>query len=291
MPGIANVSAAAKACLLTVDVEDYFQVEAFSSVVRREDWDSFELRVEPNTDRVLSLFEEYGVKGTFFLLGWVAEKCPSLVGRIQQQGHEIACHSYWHRPVYRLSREEFREDTRRAKDLLEQIAGGPVLGYRAPSFSVVRSSLWALEVLVEEGFRYDASIYPVHHDTYGIPDWDPRPQWVPTPAGKILEIPGSTFRLFGFNLACGGGGYVRLLPLAANLMALRKIRRTPGLQGVVYFHPWELDPGQPRISAPALSRFRHYTGLRQTERRIRRLLEVFAMKPMADISGESKTAC
>lgn len=273
--------------LLSVDVEDYFHVEAFSRVIRREDWDQYEPRVERNTDQVLALLDECGVCGTFFILGWVAERHPRLVRRIRDAGHETACHSYWHRPVYQLSREAFREDTRKAKSLLEQITGAPIWGYRAPSFSVVRKSLWALEVLVEEGFRYDASIFPIHHDTYGIPDWNPRPQWVPTEAGRILEIPGSTVPMFGTNFPCGGGGYLRLLPLGVTLTALRQISRTPGYQPVLYVHPWEFDPDQPRIQAGMLSRFRHYTGLSRTRNRMRRILETFPVRRMADMLDDA----
>jgi len=276
--------------LLSVDVEDYFHVEAFSKVVSTEDWDQYESRVERNTDQVLALFDEYGARGTFFILGWVADRYPQLVRRIWEAGHEIACHSYWHRPVFRLSREEFREDTRKARSLLEQVTGEPVWGYRAPSFSVVRRSLWALDVLAEEGFRYDASIFPIHHDTYGIPDWDPKPHWVSTEAGTILEIPGSTVSIFGTNFPCGGGGYLRLLPFGVNLMALRQISKTPGYQPVLYVHPWEFDPDQPRIQAGMLSRFRHYTGLSRTRKRMRRLLETFSTRRMVDMLEDNSEA-
>jgi polysaccharide deacetylase family protein (PEP-CTERM system associated) len=277
------VSAAASSCLLTVDVEDYFHVEAFSSVIRREDWEQFTPRVERNTHRVLDLFDSHQVKGTFFVLGWVAERFPSLVREIEKRGHEIGCHSYWHRLIYNLDPDEFRHDTRQTKQLLEQIAGVRVRGYRAPSFSVVKRSLWALDVLAEEGFQYDASIYPIHHDHYGIPDWEPRPQWVSTRGGPILEVPCSTVRVLGTNLPCGGGGYLRLLPLQFNLRALKKISRTPGRHAMIYVHPWEFDPDQPRIAAGALSRLRHYTHLDQTERRMRRLLQELSVVPARDL--------
>jgi polysaccharide deacetylase family protein (PEP-CTERM system associated) len=273
----------ASTALLTVDVEDYFHVEAFASVIRREQWDDFVPRVERNTHRILDLFDEYGVHGTFFVLGWVAERFPTLVKEIQRRGHEIGCHSYWHRLIYGLTPQQFREDTRRAKRLLEDAAGAPVLGYRAPSFSVTRESLWALEVLVEEGFRYDASVFPIHHDNYGIPDWDPRPRWVETGGNPILEVPCSTVRLLGTNLPCAGGGYLRLLPLSYNLLAIRRIRRAPGRHPMIYLHPWELDSEQPRIAAGRLSRLRHYTGLRRTEGRLRRILDEFPVAPVAGL--------
>lgn len=269
-------------CLLTVDVEDYFHVEAFSSVIDARDWPRYRARVEQNTLSLLDLFDRQGAKGTFFILGWVAERYPAVVRAIHERGHEVACHSHWHRLIYKLEREEFREDTRRAKSLLEQITGREVLGYRAPSFSIVKQSLWALEVLVQEGFRYDASIYPIHHDTYGIPDWSPAPQMVETASGPILEIPGCTVRLLGRNIPCGGGGYLRLLPMTFNLRALRQVLETPGRCGMIYIHPWEVDSGQPRIAAPLLSRFRHYTGLKRTERKLGRLLETFTMSRIAD---------
>ena len=274
-------------CLLSVDVEDYFQVEAFASVIERDDWPHLESRVERNTERVLALLAECRSTATFFILGWVADRFPRLVQTIQAQGHEIACHSYWHRQIFRLDSSQFREDTRRAKAVIEQAAGAPVVGYRAPSFSVVRKSLWALEVLVEEGFRYDASIYPIHHDNYGIPDWNPNPQWLTYAAGRILEIPNSTVRVLGTNLPCGGGGYLRLLPFGVTRAALRRITRTAGRHAVIYVHPWEFDPEQPRIRASRLSRFRHYTNLHQTESRLRRLLHEFPMKPMRELLDRS----
>lgn len=265
-----------------MDVEDYFQVEAFSSLVEPSAWSAYEPRVDGNTRLVLDVFSEYGVRGTFFVVGWIAERQPALVREIVRRGHEIACHSYWHRPVYRLTPAEFREDTRRAKAVLEDIAGIPVRGYRAPTFSIIKETTWALEILAELGFQYDSSVYPIRHDRYGIPDWDRSPRLVETPAGPILEIPASTVRWMGVNFPCGGGGYLRLLPLSFHLMALRGIWERERLHGVIYLHPWEFDPDQPRFSAGFLSTLRHYTGLRRTEERVRRLLSELNVGPVSE---------
>ncbi|MCC6392529.1 MAG: polysaccharide deacetylase family protein, partial [Bryobacterales bacterium] len=192
--------------VISVDVEDYFHVEAFSDVVHRSEWSGYSSRVEQNTQRVLDLFDECGVKGTFFVLGWVAERYPALVRRIVERGHEAACHSYWHRLIYHLTPQEFREDTRRAKNEIEQAGGQAVKGYRAPSFSIVKRSLWALEILAEEGFTYDSSVFPVRHDTYGIPDAPRAPYRVETPSGPVMEYPMTTFRMGGWtNLPVAGG--------------------------------------------------------------------------------------
>ena len=194
-------------------MEDYFHVEAFAGVVGRDQWDQFSSRVEANTHRILDLFDECNVKGTFFTLGWVAERYPKLVQEIVNRGHEPACHSYWHRLIYKLTPEEFRADTRRAKDCIEQAGGLAVTGYRAPSFSIVRRSAWAFDVLAEAGFQYDSSVFPVKHDTYGVPDAPRSPFEVSTPSGPIVEFPMTTFRVgAGPNLPVGGGGYLRMLP-------------------------------------------------------------------------------
>lgn len=270
-------------CFLTVDVEDYFHVEAFARIISPQQWESYDPRVEKNTHRILELFDHHSVRGTFFILGWVAMRFPQLVAEIHRRGHEVACHSYWHRLVYALSPTEFHEDTRRAKEALEDIISHPVCGYRAPSFSITRKSLWALEILAELGFRYDASIYPIHHDTYGIPDWDSRAQVLETRAGSLVEIPGSTVRWGNHNLGCGGGGYLRILPVYYNVRAIRSAVEKPGHHGMVYFHPWEVDPDQPRIGGiPLRSRLRHYTGLSRFERRLTSLLEEFQMSRITD---------
>lgn len=267
-PGICN--------LLTVDVEDYFHVSGFDGVVPRSLWATLESRVCRNTERLLTLFEGAGVRATFFVLGWVAGRFPALVRRIQTAGHEVASHGYGHRLVYADTIDRFRSDVRRAKAVIEDITGAPVLGYRAPSFSITRHSLWALDVLIEEGFHYDASIYPIHHDRYGIADAPRHIHPISRPAGTIWEIPGSTVRYAGVNLPVGGGGYFRLLPYSWTRAGFHRLNHTEGLPGVFYIHPWEIDPGQPRLPGSLLNRFRHYRNLRLTESRLQRLLNEFA---------------
>jgi polysaccharide deacetylase family protein (PEP-CTERM system associated) len=259
--------------VISVDVEDYFHVEAFSDIVDRKNWDQYPSRVEANTKRILDLLDESGVKGTFFVLGWVAERYPNLVREIVSRGHELACHSYWHRLIFNLEPKEFREDTLRAKAVLEQAAGLPVYGYRAPSFSIVTSSLWALEILAESGFTYDSSIYPIHHDTYGIPSAPRAPFRIDTPAGPIMEYPMSTFRMLGkHNLPVGGGGYLRMLPFWYTKLGCRRLQ-SEKVPLVVYIHPWEIDPDQPRLPGRRKSVLRHYTNLKKTAGRLRRLLQ------------------
>src|ERR1035438_7654450 len=239
--------------VISVDVEDYFQVEAFSDIVDRKSWDQYPSRVEGNTKRILDLLDESDVKGTFFILGWVAERYPNLVREIVSRGHEPACHSYWHRMIYKLEPEEFREDTLRAKSVIEQAAGSPVYGYRAPSFSIVTRSLWALEILAECGFTYDSSIFPIHHDTYGIPGAPRAPFRIDTPAGPVVECPMSTFRMLGKqNLPVGGGGYLRMLPFWYTRLGCRRLQ-SQRVPLVVYIHPWEIDPDQPRLEGRAKS--------------------------------------
>jgi polysaccharide deacetylase family protein (PEP-CTERM system associated) len=217
--------------ILSVDVEDYFQVEAFAGVVDRSQWESFPRRVEDNTLRLLDLFDERGVKATCFILGWVAERHPRLVAEIVKRGHEPACHSYWHRLIFRLSPQEFREDTQRAKTCIEQAAGIPVYGYRAPAFSITAKSSWAPEILVELGFRYDSSIFPIKHDLYGVPDAPRAPFLLKTPSGVLREFPMSTFRVFsGMNLPVAGGGYLRIFPYWYTSMGVRRGR---GMRGVL----------------------------------------------------------
>ncbi len=258
--------------IISVDVEDYFHVEAFARVVDRNNWGAYASRVERNTERILDLFDERQIKGTFFILGWVAERYPLLVRRITERGHEPACHSYWHRLIYKLTPEDFREDTLRAKNCIEQAAGAPIYGYRAPSFSITGRSVWALDVLAQLGFRYDSSVFPVKHDTYGVPDAPRRPFRIETPFGPIVEFPMATFRFgSGPNFPIAGGGYLRMLPFAYTRMGVRRAW-SEGLPVVSYIHPWEIDPEQPRIDAPLKSRLRHYTNLGKTEVRLRKLL-------------------
>ena len=271
----AGAAAAPIVNAMSVDVEDYFQVSAFDGVVDRRSWDERESRVTANTERMLALFDDAGVRATFFILGWVAERFPALVRRIAAARHEIASHGYGHRLVYELSRDEFREDVRRAKRLLEDVGGGEVRGYRAPSYSVTVRSLWALDVLIEEGYRYDTSIFPIHHDRYGIPD-APRHVHVLTRGERtIVEAPGSTVRCGRVNLPIAGGGYFRLLPYAWTRWGIARRNRVEGQPAIFYLHPWEIDPGQPRIPASAASRIRHYTNLHKTEQRLRQLMKDF----------------
>jgi len=245
-----------------------------------------ESRVVANTGRLLDLFDEFDVRSTFFVLGWVAERHPALVRAIVARGHELASHGYAHRLVYSQTPAEFREDVRRAKGLLEDAGGVAVHGYRAPSFSVTSRSLWALDVLLEEEYRYDASIFPIRHDRYGIPDAPRWPHAIERPAGRVYEVPGSTVRLGGTNLPVAGGGYFRILPYAWTRFGISRVNRTERQPVVFYLHPWEIDADQPRLSAGALSRFRHYRNLHKTESRLRRLMRDFTFAPVASVLPE-----
>lgn len=272
--------------IASVDVEDYFHVEAFAGVIDRSSWPDYSLRVEANTRRLLDLFEASNVRGTFFILGWVAERLPGLVREIVARGHEPACHSYWHRLIYSLTPEEFRQDTEHAKRAIEDACGQPVTGYRAPSFSITRRSRWALEVLVECGFRYDSSVFPVRHDVYGVPDAPRGPFVVETQSGPILEYPMTTFRMSlgtnasGPNLPVAGGGYLRMLPAWYTRWGIHRVWQE-GLPVISYVHPWEVDPQQPRVSAPFKSRLRHYTNLDKTADRLRELFTLGRFEPFA----------
>jgi polysaccharide deacetylase family protein (PEP-CTERM system associated) len=268
---------------MSVDVEDYFQVSAFDRVVSRAGWDGFESRVVPNTERILELFEREGVQATFFVLGWVAERFPRLVRAIAAAGHEIASHGYHHQLLYTLTPAQFREDVRASKDLLEQASGAPVLGFRAPSYSIIASSLWALDILIEEGFAYDTSIFPIHHDRYGIPDAERHAHVLRRPSGTLIEMPASTTRVGSVNLPIAGGGYFRLLPYAWTRWGIRRVNRGENKAVVFYFHPWEIDPDQPRFAVGAASRLRHYTGLDRTPERLRRLMREFRFTSVAGV--------
>jgi polysaccharide deacetylase family protein (PEP-CTERM system associated) len=270
---------------MSVDVEDYFQVSAFDEVVPRATWDQRESRVVANTERLLALFDEAGVRSTFFVLGWVAERHPALVRRIAALGHEIASHGYGHQLVYDLTVDQFRDDVRRSKALLESTAGTAVLGYRAPSYSVVERSLWALDVLIEEGYVYDSSIFPIHHDRYGIPDAPRHAHVRASAAGSILEAPGSTVRCGRVNIPVGGGGYFRLLPYSVTRWGFSRLNTVERRPAIFYIHPWELDPQQPRIEIGTVTRIRHYRNLHKTERRLRTLMREFAFSTLADVLG------
>ncbi|WP_084604604.1 XrtA system polysaccharide deacetylase [Desulfonatronum thioautotrophicum] len=266
---------------LTIDVEDYFQVNAFARIIRREDWGDHPRRVRENTWRILDLLDEFQVTATFFTLGWVAEQEPELVERITRRGHHLGCHSYWHRNIYDLTPEEFRADTARAKSLLEDLGGQPVTAYRAPSYSITQNSLWALDILADLGFTIDSSIFPIRHDTYGIPDAPRFRYQLPQPG--MVEYPISTALILGRKIPVSGGGYFRLFPYWFTRLALRRINTRDGQPFIFYLHPWEIDPDQPRFShASALSRFRHYTNLHRTEERLRRLLGDFSFGPLGD---------
>jgi polysaccharide deacetylase family protein (PEP-CTERM system associated) len=248
--------------VLSVDVEDYFQVEAFAGSVDRKSWNEWPSRVVTNTHRVLDLFDQHNAKGTFFFVGWVAARFPYLVREVQSRGHELACHSYWHRTVYSLTPDEFRKDTRQAKKAIEDAAGVSVTGYRAPSWSITKSCLWALDILAEEGFAYDSSIYPIHHDLYGVPGAQRFPYTHACANGlKLQEFPPATLRFLGTNFPAAGGGYLRIFPTAFTELAFHTFEKKYGERVVVYLHPWELDPEQPRINGPFKSRIRHYTNL------------------------------
>jgi len=268
----------------TVDVEDYFHVSALETVIRREEWDRYDVRVVANSRRLLDLLDRRGVTATFFVLGWVARKCPELVCEIHARGHEIGCHGYWHRLIYEQSPEEFRNDLRQARDLLADTVGEPVTAYRAPSFSITKRSLWALDVLAEEGFCVDSSVFPTRHDRYGIPGADPRIHQRMTPSGPIWELPPAVARLGPLRLPASGGGYFRLYPIGLSLRLLSKINRKYWRPFVFYVHPWEIDPDQPRIAVPSrFSRARHYLNLATTEKKLDRLLGSFRFGPVREV--------
>lgn len=263
--------------LLTIDVEDYYHVSAFESVVNPSQWEDLESRVEGNTLRLLDILDEHRTKATFFVLGWVAERRPQVARAIHERGHEVASHGYSHRRIYTQTPEQFREETRRSKRVLEDLIGQPVLGYRAASYSITSKSLWALDILKEEGFVYDSSIFPIRHDLYGIPA-SPRFCHVCKAGvnGKLFELPLSTVRLAGVNVPVAGGGYLRLFPYGFTRWAINRLNAKEQQPAVVYLHPWEIDPAQPRIEAGVLSRTRHYLNLDRTEGILKKLLQDFS---------------
>lgn len=266
---------------LTVDVEDYFQVQAFAETVTADEWESREHRVEANTNRVLDLFDDCGVSATFFTLGWVAERWPQLVQRMVREGHELASHGYRHERVFEQTPEAFREDVRRTKAILEDLGGQAITGYRAASFSIDGRTPWAHEILADEGHRYSSSVYPGKTDLYGMPDAQPTPHRVDC---GMLEIPVTTIDLLGRRLPCGGGGYFRLLPYYWSRWAWKRVSGGECQPISFYFHPWEIDRDQPRIEgAPLKSRFRHYTNLHKMEAKIRRALGDFSWGRMDEI--------
>ncbi|TXI23650.1 MAG: DUF3473 domain-containing protein [Nitrosomonas sp.] len=268
---------------LTIDVEDYFQVSAFDPYIPRNDWDSIPCRVERNIDRILSLLEKKGINATFFTLGWIAKRYPSMVRRIVENGHELASHGCDHDRVTELGSDDFYKDIADSKKILEDISGFPVIGYRAPSFSINKQNYWALNLLEEAGYLYSSSIYPVHHDHYGIPD-APRFAFYPNPTGKLLEVPITTVNLLGRNIPVGGGGYFRLWPYAVSRWFIQRVNEKDQRSAVFYFHPWEIDPDQPRQKGINLKvRFRHYLNLDLMEKRLTNLLNDFGWGRMDQI--------
>lgn len=293
-PGARHVADPAKAAprqpplpplvnALTIDVEDYFQVSAFERHVPRQKWDEYESRVVVNTHRLLRMLDRRGVRATFFVLGWVAHRFPHLVRDIHRAGHEIGSHSYWHRLIYELTPEEFAEDLRRSCAVLEDIVGAPVRSYRAPSFSITKKSLWALDLLAEHGLDCDSSVYAIYHDRYGIPDAHPWLHRLETRHGPLWEFPPTVLRLGRMNLPVGGGGYFRLYPLQVTVRCLERINRRDDRPFMFYLHPWEVDPDQPRLRvASTRSRFRHYVNLSTTAPKLEALLDRFSFGTMAE---------
>ena len=258
---------------LTVDVEDYFQVSAFADRISRKDWDKLDCRVVANTDKLLSIFENHEVQGTFFILGWVAERYPALVRRIHSAGHEIASHGYWHQLVYDLTPEEFAKDLQDSREAIANACGVEAIAYRAPSFSITEKSLWAIDILAENGFKTDSSIFPISgHDRYGVPDAKKEIHTLETRYGAIKEFPPTAWQ-FGRLPLPVGGGYFRLFPLRLTSHAISKIN-AEGRPAMFYTHPWEFDPEQPRVPGlPKSTRFRHYVGLSKTVKRLKKMLD------------------
>ncbi|HEY1288904.1 MAG TPA: XrtA system polysaccharide deacetylase [Burkholderiales bacterium] len=273
MPEIANA--------LTVDVEDYFQVSALAPHIARADWERIPCRVERNVDTILSLFAQVGARATFFTLGWIAERHPGLVKKIVAEGHELASHGYGHLRIHEQTPAEFTQDIGRAKALLEDLSGTQVKGYRAPSFSIGPQTLWAFERIAQAGYRYSSSVYPVRHDLYGMPE---APRFAYRPRADLLEIPVTTAAVLHRNLPAGGGGYFRLLPYVVSRALIRRVNRVDQRPAIFYFHPWEIDPAQPRVpGTSARTRFRHYVNLRRTESRLGRLLRDFRWRRMDEV--------
>lgn len=272
--GAAPSGATAPAHVFSVDLEEYFQVLAFERAVPRSAWDGMPSRVERSLDQLLELLARHGAIGTFFTVGWLAERKPGLVRRIAEQGHEIASHSWWHRRVTDLTPEELREDVRRCRALLEDVSGRRVLGFRAPSFSIVPGAEWAFDVLLEEGYRYDSSIFPIRRPGYGYPGAPAEPYYLRRPAGTLLELPLATTVIAGVRVPAAGGGYFRQLPYALTERAFRE-HGARGKAGMFYIHPWEIDDGQPRLPVSLFTRWRHYTGISRTLPRLERLLARF----------------
>ncbi len=274
--------------VLTIDVEDYFQVSALAKSINRDDWDSIKPRVVENVNLLLDMFDSHNVKATHFVLGWVAERFPELIKEIDRRGHEIASHGYSHQMVYTQTPEVFEQETRDSKNLLEDIIGKPVLGYRAASYSITRKSLWALDILADLGFIYDSSIFPVVHDRYGIKGSPEYPHILETPTKqRLVEYPLSTYRILGQTIPVAGGGYFRLYPYWLSRFFYRSINKSSE-PFVFYLHPWEVDPDQPRVKASMLSKFRHYNNLHKCKDRLSNLLTDFGFTTMYSKLDEMK---
>lgn len=268
---------------MTVDVEDFFHVSAFDSIITPDQWHEYQPRVDANTRRLLDVFARNDIKSTFFVLGWVAERYPELIKEIHSQGHEIASHGYSHKRAYRQTRDEFVADVSRSKNHLEDLIGDKLIGYRAPSFSIGYDNEWAFEVLAELGFKYSSSTYPVKHDLYGTPDW---PRFAYERPEKIIEIPIPTLKVLGKQVPIGGGGYFRLYPYKLTQKLIKRYLHQEKQPYSFYFHPWEIDAEQPRLkNAPLKSRFRHYINLDKTESKLERLLKDFQWSTMKDVYG------
>lgn len=265
--------------ILTIDVEDYFQVENFKKVIAYSDWDKFECRVEKNSDKILKILSEQKVKATFFVLGWIAERSPALIKKIHSAGHEIASHGYAHQLIYKQTPEEFRSDIRKSKSILEDITKGPVLGYRAPTYSITKQSLWAIDILMEEGFVYDSSIFPIHHDKGGLSDAKRYPYKIERNGKMMIEFPISTMKFLGQNMPFSGGGYFRMFSYGLIRRMTKKVNNE-GYPVNIYLHPWEFDPEQPRIKVGKISGFRHYLNLSKTEGKLKQLLKDFEFAPV-----------
>lgn len=268
----------------TVDVEDYFQVAAFEREITREQWDDFPCRVVPNTQRILALLKRRQVRGTFFVLGWIADRFPDLVLEIHSQGHEVGSHGYWHRRIYEQSAEDFRADLRRSREAIATVIGAQPSVYRAPTFSITSQTPWALSILAQEGFQVDSSIFPIHHDRYGIAGAPRELHQQQTDAGPIWEFPPTVARFGRLNVPVSGGGYFRLFPLRMTTYCLARTARRSIQPLMFYIHPWEVDPDQPRLAdGSRFSRFRHYVNLRTTEAKLDRLLQRFRFGRVSDI--------
>jgi polysaccharide deacetylase family protein (PEP-CTERM system associated) len=275
---------------LTIDLEDYFHVANFSGMVPYHRWDSMPLRLEESTECVLQLLDRHQLKATFFILGWVAERMKGLVRMIAAQGHEVACHSYRHELAYDLDAATFRADIRKAKAVIEDVVGCRVVGYRAPSYSIVKKNLGYLKILAEEDFLYDSSIFPVYHDRYGIPDWERFPGPVAEEGWSIIEYPPSTFRLFGQNFPMAGGGYLRLFPIKALSYCISRINAGENQPAVIYFHPWEFDCHQPRIQTSKMRQFRHYLNIPKVSGKIDYLFSRHRFGPIRELLEPNGTA-